>query len=200
VAKYGCATSWLWTIIAATLNHFGLVSKIWFEEDGYHDRFLFPFQYVHFFMLLVSVGGVFVLYLVSFVKLTKLRKSNNGQSMSLQLTRELRILVQCLIIFAGELLYLYATFWFGLNYLHLGSSVMNARLNYLVRPLQGGINPILYLTFSSEIRGMAFPCLQNKIWCFWNKVNPHSRIHNVEFPQRLSVSRQSSRQLGIVHE
>jgi hypothetical protein len=200
LAKYGAAVSWLWTIIAAAFNHFGLVSQIWFEADGYHDRFLFPFQYVNFFVLFVCVGGVFVLYLVSFVKLVKLRaRTNPGIQSRTKLTQELRILVQCLIIFAGELLYLYATFWFGLNYLHLGSSEMNARLNYLVRPLQGGINPILYLTFSSEIRRMAFPCFANTTCC-WNKVISHTQILSIDSPQRRSMARNSSIQMAVTHQ
>uniref|UniRef100_A0A914VS46 G-protein coupled receptors family 1 profile domain-containing protein n=1 Tax=Plectus sambesii TaxID=2011161 RepID=A0A914VS46_9BILA len=192
VAKYGVLAAWVWTVIAAALNHFGLVSKIWFEKDtGYHDQYLFPFQYVHFFVLLLCVGGVLVLYLVALAKLAKLRAHTlQGTHSYSKMIQEFRMLIQCLLIFAGELMYLYATFWFGYHYLHLGSAEVNARLNYVARPLQGGINLILYLTFSSEIRRMAFPWCANMTCC--NNLVHHTRIHDVETPQRWSLARHSS--------
>ncbi len=56
----------------------------------------------------------------------------------------------------SQILFLYTTFWFGHNYLHIGSAEFNANLNYIVRPVTTGLTPYLYTIFSSQIREMAF--------------------------------------------
>ncbi|EYB94852.1 hypothetical protein Y032_0167g96 [Ancylostoma ceylanicum] len=144
-ANIGICVSVVWSLLLTILHQLGLVTKIWYEDGDYRDQHLVPFNIIRIPLLATEVLLTLIFYIATIVKM------KTGFNMKNK-SRELRFLIQSLLIFSNELVFLYATFWFGLNYLHIGDGVFNANLNYIMRPIATGLTPVYYLIFSSEIR------------------------------------------------
>ncbi|KAL6737340.1 hypothetical protein Aduo_010992 [Ancylostoma duodenale] len=156
-ARVGICVSVIWSLLLTVLHQVGLVTKIWFEkENDYRDQLLVPFNILRIPLLVAEVSFTFIFYVVTMIKM---KKGFNVQRESRN-RRERRFLIQSLLIFLNELVYLYATFWFGHNYLHIGSAIFNANLNYIMRPIAIGLTPVYYLIFSSEIRRLVLSTLR----------------------------------------
>ncbi|EYB94853.1 hypothetical protein Y032_0167g97 [Ancylostoma ceylanicum] len=148
-AKVGVCVSVIWSLLLTVLHQVGLVNKVWFEEEyDYHDQLLVPFNILRIPLLVAEVSLTFIFYVVTIIKM----KTGFSLQRESKNRRERRFLIQSLLIFLSELVYLYATFWFGHNYLHIGSAEFNANFNYIMRPIAAGLTPVYYLIFSSEIR------------------------------------------------
>ncbi|WKY06308.1 hypothetical protein Q1695_006478 [Nippostrongylus brasiliensis] len=147
-AIVGISASVLWAISLTLMHQYGLVTRIWYDKDNsYRDQYLVPFNVIRVGLLVTEIVLTFLLYIGTLARIRK--ESHRGKAAT---RREVRFFCLSLIVFASELIYLYATFWIGFNYLHIGDAKFNANFNYVVRPIAAGITPVLYIVFSSEIR------------------------------------------------
>ncbi|CAJ0935875.1 unnamed protein product, partial [Mesorhabditis belari] len=126
IPMLGALIAVLLSIATFFLHLTGHITEIWFTPGFYQEMYIWPFQPLRIFLLLIAIFSAAILYICCAFMIVS--------TSICYLRREKFVLFTSLCVFITQIVFTYASFWMGAK-LGIGDLPLNANLSYFGRPI-----------------------------------------------------------------